>query len=177
DAASGHLRGPRPGLRGAGRAAGRLVPARRAEADAGGQLHPARVDAVPQLAAVPGAALRGHGGGRRGSAGPPRRSRAAAPPRRRGSALRPVSAQPTLCFFAAPPHGGGVVVEVSPPDADGRVPFREWDSGAGPSQAHTGSTTVPELERRMRDWMRAGWTLGDSVERVAGWLGAHRTAG
>jgi hypothetical protein len=86
-----------------------------------------------------------------------------------------VSAHPTLCFFAAPPGGGGVVVEVSPPDADGRVAFREWESGGDGAQARTGTTTVPELERRMRDWMRAGWTLGDSVERVTGWLQAHRT--
>jgi hypothetical protein len=86
-----------------------------------------------------------------------------------------VSAQPTLCFFAAPPGGGGVVVEVSPPAADGSVAFREWDSGADASGARTGVTTVPELERRMRDWMRAGWTVGDSVERVTGWLHSHRS--
>jgi hypothetical protein len=85
-----------------------------------------------------------------------------------------VSTQPTLCFFAAPPGGGGVVVEVHPPAADGAVAFREWDSAAGDSAARTGTTTVPELERRMRDWVRAGWTLGDSVDRVTGWLNAHR---
>ena len=86
-----------------------------------------------------------------------------------------MSTQPTLCFFAAPAGGGGVVVEVHPPAADGSVAFREWDSGASDSSARTGATTVPELERRMRDWVRAGWTLGEPVERVTGWLSAHRS--
>jgi hypothetical protein len=87
-----------------------------------------------------------------------------------------VSAAPTLCFFAAPPGGGGVVVEVSPPDAEGRVAFREWDSSAADSSARTGATTIPELERRMRGWLRAGWKLGESVDRVTGWLQGHRAA-
>ena len=79
----------------------------------------------------------------------------------------------TFCFFAAPPQGGGVVMEVSPPDAHGRIPFREWDTHAGESTATRGHLTAAELERRMRDWTRAGWTLGDSPERVLGWLKAH----
>lgn len=80
---------------------------------------------------------------------------------------------PTFCFFAAPPGGGGVVMEVSPPDAQGRIAYREWDTHAGESSARSGQTTAAEVERRMRDWARAGWTLGDPPERVLGWLRSH----
>ena len=48
--------------------AGPVVPARRGALMRAGGLRAAGVDAVPQLAAVPGAALRRHGGGRRGGA-------------------------------------------------------------------------------------------------------------
>jgi hypothetical protein len=81
--------------------------------------------------------------------------------------------EPTLCFFAAPAGGAGVVVEVSPPGADGRIRLREWNSAAGESSATVAHTSAAELERRMREWQRAGWTLGESPDRVMGWLKAH----
>jgi hypothetical protein len=84
-----------------------------------------------------------------------------------------VSGSPTLCFFAAPPGGGGVVVEVSPPDGEGRIAYREWDSGAEGETTRHGHTTAADLERRIRGWSRAGWTLGETPERVLGWLKAH----
>ncbi|MDB4950353.1 MAG: hypothetical protein JWM27_3002 [Gemmatimonadetes bacterium] len=87
-----------------------------------------------------------------------------------------MSVPPTLCFFAAPPGGGRVVLEVSPPDSAGRVAFREWDASADASSARTGSTTPAELDRRLREWKRAGWTLGESAEHVLGWLRAHPAA-
>jgi hypothetical protein len=80
---------------------------------------------------------------------------------------------PTLAFHAARPGGGeGYVLLLHRPDAAGVVRWREWSAEDYLAPAREGSSPVAEVERRVREWARAGWTLSESETRITGWLRA-----
>jgi hypothetical protein len=85
-----------------------------------------------------------------------------------------VSERRTLGFHATDPSTGDtVVIELSPPDADGTIAFREWPAGQATAAGIEGTATAEEIEERMQRWARAGWKLGEPVPIVMEWLRRH----
>lgn len=84
-----------------------------------------------------------------------------------------MTAPDTFAFHARHPSGSeGYVVLLFRPHPDGRLRTREWPSEGYAAPGVDCETTVAELEARVRGWARAGWTLTEHPDRIAGWL--HR---
>jgi hypothetical protein len=77
----------------------------------------------------------------------------------------------SLALHASEPGGGeGYVLLLHRPDAQGRVSWREWPADDYVSAPREGSSSVDEIEARVKAWARAGWKLSESEHMVAGWL-------
>jgi hypothetical protein len=76
-----------------------------------------------------------------------------------------------LALHATPRDGReGYVLQISRPDAQGRVRWREWPSTDYVSAPREGISTVDEVVARVEEWARAGWQLSESVHLVTRWL-------
>ena len=77
----------------------------------------------------------------------------------------------TLTFHAQHPAGGeAYVVLLYPPDAAGRVAYREWPSTDWAAPGRDGVASADELAERVEGWRRARWTFSEPVERIHAWL-------
>jgi hypothetical protein len=76
-----------------------------------------------------------------------------------------------LALHASPPDGReGYVLQLSRPDEQGRVRWREWPSDDYLGAPREGASPVDEILARIHAWSRAGWTLTEPYEAVARWL-------
>ncbi|HEX8903732.1 MAG TPA: hypothetical protein VF771_02680 [Longimicrobiaceae bacterium] len=81
--------------------------------------------------------------------------------------------QDALTVHASHPDGHeGYVLLLHRPDQRGRVSWREWSSDDYVGPPREGSSSVDEIERRLRDWTEGGWKLSESVHLVVDWLRA-----
>jgi hypothetical protein len=56
------------------------------------------------------------------------------------------------------------------PDSQGRVSWREWSSDDYVGPPREGSSSIDEVEQRLREWAQGGWKLSESVHLVDSWL-------
>jgi hypothetical protein len=82
-----------------------------------------------------------------------------------------VSGLGSLAFQATHPSGGeGYVLVLSPPDAEGRVAYREFTPHAEPRDGVAGAA---ELRARVERWAREGWRFSEHVSNIERWLRAR----
>jgi hypothetical protein len=66
----------------------------------------------------------------------------------------------------------GYVLLLHRPDAQGNVSWREWSSDDYVGPPREGSSSVDQIEQRLREWSQDGWKLSESVHLVTAWLRA-----
>jgi hypothetical protein len=79
--------------------------------------------------------------------------------------------QDSITVHASHPDGHeGYVLLLRRPDPQGRVSWREWSSDDYVGPPREGSSSIDEVEQRLREWAQGGWKLSESVHLVDSWL-------